>query len=289
MTLPARSVVFPSVVRWILIVSAIVYSVTLAVVLWNTPEAIRDMGEGSHRQAAYHLMDTGSYPTITHRVPGYPALIAALYSLFGRDNDIPLVLLIGATSLATIYLTFRIGRHFFGSRGGAIAAAIVAADVCLLYRSYSVDMPDALLAFLVTGASLVVLRCLKEDASVAAFAMTAVLFCICALVKPIAVNLSILVLAVLIGHSWWNGWVKSRIRHLAVYTGTVVLLLVGWQTRNYVASGHFVFSPMKGLYFVYVKAYILGEKENVPFSEMLGRVRAEYAAKPRTGGPGPRW
>ena len=135
MTARARSVVFPSVVRWILIVSAIVYSVTVAVVLWNTPEAIRDMGEGSHRQAAYHLMDTGSYPTITHRVPGYPALIAALYSLFGRDNDVPLVLLIGVTSLATIYLTFRIGRHFFGSRGGGIAAAIVAADVCLLYRS----------------------------------------------------------------------------------------------------------------------------------------------------------
>ena len=258
-----------------------VYGITYFAVLTNNPDAINGHGEESHREAALHILEYGNYPS-SHRLPIYPILIAILYKIFGIHNDIPLAFTVGFTSLTTIFLAYLIAEKLFNTRAGIWAAALLALELHLLHNSYSIDFPDAFFTFFLTFAIYITLHSFDRNVRLRTVLISAALLSLSALTKPIAYYLPFVVFIPLAIYLFQNVGLHRGMRLTIAYLGIVGLILGGWHYHNYTKTGFATFSPMKGFHFLfYTGAYILSEKEDIPFTQMQHKLITQYIQDPK--------
>ena len=115
---------------------------------------------------AARLLETGQYASasgelISLRPPLYPALVAAIYKLFGVHHYLAVSLLQGLISMLTMLATHRIGIRLGGNWVGLIAATIVGFYPSLLAFNCFI-LTECLFTFFFTLAVLASLRLQSE-------------------------------------------------------------------------------------------------------------------------------
>ena len=135
---------------------ALFVRLTIAVFM---PREIRWPDGREYEAVALSLVEHGQYGTQTLRPPGYPTLIAGVYSLFGRDL-IALRIVESAMSAATVALIGMVGAGMFGPTAGLLAAALAALHPVLSFLPSTLYSENTLLAALVPafGLTLVAAR-----------------------------------------------------------------------------------------------------------------------------------
>lgn len=108
----------------------------------------------TYEAPALALLQTGRYavsPQAPHlpelgRPPGYPLLLAACYGAFGPRRAVVIALQL-LLSVATVGLTWRLGRRLFGPRVGLAAAALLALEPISIVNAQFL-ISDTLFTFL---------------------------------------------------------------------------------------------------------------------------------------------
>jgi hypothetical protein len=111
---------------------------------WQFPDS------REYEAVALSLYVQGTYGVFTLRPPGYPTLIAAVYSIFG-PHLLALRLVEAALGVLTIGLIGLIGTRLFGRRAGLIAAAIAALHPVLAFLPTIQYSENTLMLFVVLG------------------------------------------------------------------------------------------------------------------------------------------
>jgi 4-amino-4-deoxy-L-arabinose transferase-like glycosyltransferase len=210
----------------------------------------------------------GGYPTAVWP-PGYPALLAVPYKLFGHDPAYGRVLNVVAAGLS-IALVYAIGRRLLGWQVGLIAAALLAvfpgqiffASVLLTESVFTALLLMLLLA-------LILLNDGPRPPPLRAAMGVGLLLGAMALVRSEG---TMLVLVVVV---FWRLLVPSW-RALAPYAGLLLLgaalVVAPWTVRNYVTMGGFVPISSGGSH-----TFWAGHHANIYGEQGLGDIAAAVA------------
>lgn len=235
-----------------------------------------------YEASALALMETGRFavgpdrpgePQI-RRTPGYPVFIALVYSVFGKRNHAALLDIQALLSVLVLPLAFALARRRWGRTGAWAATLILALDpISFLYSGMILSetlFTILLMATLLAAAAAVGERRALEWAFAAGLALA-----LAALVRPIAFYLIVLLLA-------WLAAVRRRRAGDGAAAWTIIaaflpwlILVGGWQTRNYLAVGRPVLSTIGELnQFDYRAAGVIALRDGIPIQEARRRLRA---------------
>ncbi len=205
----------------------------------NPARALVEIGRFAVRPEASEVPET-------KRTPGYPAFIAASYLVFG-ERHWPVIAIQIVISIGTLGVTYAIAKMLWGSRTALIALLLLALDVASFHSSQKL-LTDTLFAFLITVAVAAGIRLISgESARTGSALVLGIALALATLVRPIGYYL---VFPVLVGFLVWGKvarWRWKRIAAVFLLIAVPSLVLVGgWQLRNYCVSGSAEFSHMRG-------------------------------------------
>jgi 4-amino-4-deoxy-L-arabinose transferase-like glycosyltransferase len=179
--------------------------------------------------------------------PLYPLFLASVYSITG---DCPRCGLYAQSLLAGLCagMVFLIGRRLAGRAVGLLAAACVLAHPAILVWGCMLLREDlVLLTFLLT---LYLALELRHDVSRSKVMLLGLAYSLLIHTDPrFLIYFPLLGLLVLLQRRWhrWR-WIPALI-----FAGTVLILLVPWTVRNYVAYGRFVLIDVRTLGLIQMK------------------------------------
>jgi hypothetical protein len=159
----------------------------------------------------HHRFSWNSEP-VTFRTPGYPAFIAAVYSVFGVREWVVMLFQV-LLSTASIFLIYLIGRDIWNEWAGIVAASLFAVDFSSIFYS-SLFLSETLFLFILLGGSWLFLR--------HKLPYLGLIFGISALVRPIALYLFIPML-------FFQRNLKSGIMFAVFF----FLPIAPWMARNF--------------------------------------------------------
>lgn len=188
------------------------------------------------------LVDHGTYGLQALRPPGYPTLIAAVYSVFGK-NLLALRLVevvLGTLSVALIGL---IGTRLFGRRAGLIAAALAALHPVLAFLP-STEFPENFAVLVIVLALGAAFAGLRQGGAWGWAAASGALFGIATLIRPNIVTLlpGFALGAVFMLARERRGWVVP----VAACCAALALTLAPWIVRNHHVHGRWAFVSTGG-------------------------------------------
>jgi 4-amino-4-deoxy-L-arabinose transferase-like glycosyltransferase len=210
----------------------------------------------------------------TNRTPGYPVFLAAAYAVFGEKAAVVALLQIGL-GLATIALAFVIGDRRGGSQIGFWSALLLALDPVSL-TFHEILMTESLFTFLISAAALVGL-CASARRGWGMPAAVGLLIALATLVRPISYFLAPPV-ALLLGmrRGAKEGSVRGGVAATIATLVPVLLIVGGWQLRNYARTGHAQLSRVTGETILLSRgAGIVAWREGSSFLEARRELEAE--------------
>lgn len=111
-----------------------------------------DIADNWLRHGIYGITDSGVIMPTLSRLPGYPAFLAAIFSVFGVNNFRAVLLVQVLFDLATCFLIADIARRLFSER--AAKAAFLLAAVCPFLANYAAAALTETLEILFTSLAL---------------------------------------------------------------------------------------------------------------------------------------
>jgi 4-amino-4-deoxy-L-arabinose transferase-like glycosyltransferase len=216
---------------------------------WNTAWS----DQAGYKQLGAVLAETGKftrypdYPTFVPeviRTPGYPALVALIYRVFGVGNDLAVAAAQVLLFAVLCVLVFAIARRCGGPRVATIAASLTALFSPLPHFAALV-LTEFWTTFVATAAMLVVLRGVHSQ-RVVDFALGGVLLSATTLVRPAFVLLPFF-LAVAMPIVVRSQRSATGLRNWGVLAVTAAVALLPWFTYNYVNLGRLTLSPAGGI------------------------------------------
>lgn len=161
---------------------------------------------------------------------GTPAVIAALYALFGPGFG-PVVVLNVIVSVAVIWQVFQLARHWFGTRTGLMAATLIAFWPSLILY-VTILASEVFFLFLVLGGTLAFVKPWRR--AWLGFLAAGLFWAGAAYVRPIALLLPAIFGFSLLVHGAGFRVILVRV----VATGLVMALAIApWTWRNYQVFG----------------------------------------------------
>lgn len=263
----------------------------------------------SYLNTARALLETGRFavhPDMPNtpqviRTPGYPLFIAGIFSLWENSCWMLLVLQI-VISIATIGVTYCMAAALWNERIALLAALLVALDLPSFLLSQTI-LTETLFTFLLASALSAVIYGLRSPSHHRLWAFAAGLLFSCAtLTRPIlyyAIWLIAPVFAILTKHDKTVGVTDSRqpagpvsqqaagdptrtsgVREkhgrLSLLFACILPWLVlvgGWQMRNYLSVGSSDFSQIQGINLLFYRgAAILAQQQDMSFAEARERL-----------------
>lgn len=232
--------------RGLIGVVALGFALRLAFVLW-APAVPTNDGLFYHMYAARILSGAGysnfdGSPAIKW-MPGWPAFLAALYTLFGAEVRTALIAnaVLGS---ATVGLVVALGRQLFDRRIALVAGAVYAiwpgviyfAAVPMTETAFTLLIVLVLLLLAVGGAPRTTRRGIY-------FGPAGLVLGLAAMVKDeplvlLPVMLGYLWLVQRPGHTW--------LRHASLFLAAAAIVVLPWTVRNYVTFGRFIPTSANG-------------------------------------------
>ena len=190
----------------------------------------------------------------TVRTPGYPAFIASIYAIFGFNPIYVIIaqILISATSL---WLTYSLTARLWNHKVAIAALLLVTINFEIIFLTQQI-LTETLFSFTVLCTATIML--ILIDGSRPRWIMALLLGITTALstmVRPINYYFIIPLLLFLSLFCFKKkiGW-KSSIILLSLTSLPSILLVGGWQVRNYLAVGNSDFSQIEGVNLLYYRA-----------------------------------
>jgi len=211
--------------------------------LHGDPDGYRAMAENL---VQYGTFGHGQRPT-AYRPPLYPLLLSFAMAL-GPWSHAAMALMHLAMGLATVWLTYRLGRQAGLGRYALAAAALVACDPILLAQSALV-MTETLAALL-AAVSLALLAGASRRPSPGRAAAAGTCMALAVLCRPTFLLWAILAAILLPWYAGRGG--RASWRHAAVLLGCFAaaasLVLAPWAVRNQVCFGRAIVTTTHGGY-----------------------------------------
>jgi 4-amino-4-deoxy-L-arabinose transferase-like glycosyltransferase len=208
---------------------------------FGTPRQIHWPDGRENEAVALSLLEHGSYGTQTLRPPGYPTLIAGIYSITGRDL---LALRIVEAVLGTLVVgaIAAIGAAFFGPAAGWLAGALAALHPVLAFLPSTQYSENTLLLALVPAFGMGVWA--ARRGGMWRWALTGALFGLGALVRP---NSVLLVPGFAAGLALaLRGARRSLVLPALVAAGALALTVAPWIVRCHEVHGRWFFVATGG-------------------------------------------
>lgn len=178
------------------------------------------------------------------RTPGYPALVAIVYRLFGVGNQAALVATQALLFAGLCLLVFAIARRFVAERVAFGAALLTALFPPLPYFG-ALALTELPTAFALTLAMYVFVRALHGDRAWL-YVAAGVLFSITTLVRPVFILLPFF-LAVAVPLLIPARRTRQDLGRFAVFALGAALTMAPWFAYNYVHLGRVTLSPAGGI------------------------------------------
>ncbi len=212
------------------------------------PRSVVSIDSGTYIRPAKALLETGHFsPSVSrapepeiNRTPGYPLLIAAVFTLFGER---PLLLsALGALfSTVTLLLLSRLTMRLFGGGEAVVAALLLSLDFGSFYCALDVLTDTTFTCLLLLGLVLLV-EAFEASSSILAGA-SGLAFAVATHVRPISFYLLPVLTAVLLVARWRHGGGRA-VRFAGAFALPCILLVGGWVVRNGLRAGTWLFSPI---------------------------------------------
>ena len=187
-----------------------------------------------------------------YRVPGYSIFLAAILGIF---NDLyvvcimQIILIMGAA-----FLIYKSVLLYTKNELLSLIAMILFCLEINLYIYAAAILTEILFLFLITLS--IYLFCLwrQEPKRLAPFFGLSLAVMASLLVKPAMIYLAFLICIVLVFAVCFK---KISLKHVFVYMALFVIVFGAWSFRNYIHSGHFVYSTIRNVQFYQWDAQIL--------------------------------
>lgn len=169
------------------------------------------------------------------RGPIYPAFLAAIYFCFGHNHQVVRMIQAGVDILTCICIYF-ISRMLFKQRGISLFALVFVSFYLPFLRYVGLILTETLYSFLLAAFLYSLLFSLKRNSTVT-FALSGILLGINILCKPTMQLFPLILFFFLILTSKNK---KKALKHYAIMTITMILIIIPWTIRNYFAIRQFV-------------------------------------------------
>lgn len=217
--------------------------------------------------------DRPDIPEIT-RTPGYPLFLASLFWIFG-ETYVPVILMQILLTLGTIAITYHMGVQLWGDRVAFIGAVLLALDASSLFSAQMV-LSDTLFTFLCCLAVSKGMDVFCEpNRTMVHLVAFSVLLAFATLVRPITYYSIIIVMIILT--TIWKLYGHQRWRRICVLLTIVlipwVILIGGWQLRNYLLTGSLTFSTIQSRSLLFYRAAdVIARRDGIPLEEAQRRL-----------------
>ncbi len=262
--------------RWLIVVLILAGLLRIGLVAWR-PESLtedRDMYWGIARHLAagkgFAQPDLG-YPT-AYRPPLYPCLLAGIVFLGGGTKLLAVVQI--GLGLATVWLTWLLGRRLGLGDTALLAAAFVAANP-LLIQATSLAMTETLCTFLIVVTMLTTQVVRRDYSFFSAWcfwnACLGFAIGLATLCRPTLLAFSVLAMLVIGLRQAWIGKPSSRQQaQWSIVVLSCVVTLAPWTIRNWIVFGTPIVTTTHGGY-----TLLLGNNDEayrVEISEANGKL-----------------
>lgn len=233
---------------------------------------------GSYLSTAQGLLHTGRFvlsperadlPQL-ERTPGYPFFIAVIFFLFGQAYT-PLILIQILISLGTIFITYLIAQRLWQNTCIAvISSGLLAFDMLsFVYSQYI--LTETLFTCCLCAAILAWMHSIRTPrSSFIGVMISGILFSLTTLIRPMTYYAIILIM-LFWGFIWKThqhlSWRKTSAMMMA-FLIPWVLLVGGWQMRNYVLTGCADISLIQGINLLFYRgAGIVAQQQGCSFED----------------------
>ncbi len=121
-----------------------------------------DIAKNWMQYGVYGITNSGHVMPTLSRLPGYPAFLAAIFTIFGKDNFRAVLIVQILFDLGTCFMIADMARRLFSERGGK--AAFLLAGLCPFLANYSATALTETLEIFFTALALdLALRGLKSN------------------------------------------------------------------------------------------------------------------------------
>jgi 4-amino-4-deoxy-L-arabinose transferase-like glycosyltransferase len=202
------------------------------------------------------------------RTPGYPVFLALVYALFGI-HTLPVIFFQIAISGGTLWLTDRAACKLWGSHASTLAAGLLAIDLTFFTLSGKL-LTETLFIFWIALAVVAIVQVFSSSALKKGWALTlGASVAAATLVRPVSYYLIFLMLIGCLLYGSKQKWVwQNRLKFVFLVAIPWMLLVGGWQVRNWVVSGKAEFSSIQGINLLYYRtADVIALRDGISLDE----------------------
>jgi len=248
---------------WIILAAGLLLRASLLVGGWHRPQRFFTPDSHDYDALARTLIERGRFSRDADgkaeifRTPGYPLLLAAIYSISGKAVQAAIGVQVLLDALLCL-LVYRLAERLCSRRAGLIAAGFQAACPAAVAASLRL-LSGSLFALLMTGALLALVNALRGW-RIGWAALAGALMGSACLVRPIGLGAIVLAAVVLV----------RRIRHwrsAAAFAAAAAALVGPWTIRNFARADYAGLSGVGDYNLFYCNAAALVEADpNLPLS-----------------------
>ena len=210
------------------------------------------------------------------REPGYPALLALLYSVAGGPSYRLGQVLNCVLGAGVIVLTWRLAKELFGEKAGLLAAAIAAFYPQFVYYCSTLER-ETFQTALFAGALLLLLRASRSP-STGRFAAAGAVLALAALTNSVFLPAGVALFA---AAAWQGRRSRPRVRGSAAGLAALLALYALWPIRNATVFGRFILGINGGGAHLYVGLIVPNEAAGTPEETRIMEADAVNAAAAR--------
>ncbi len=274
---------------WILTISLAVKLMLWLFILLTDSTSFLDKDSKGYQNIAMALLKTGMYAPSpersqepeTNRTPGYPIFLAVLYGTILVDPSIAILAQI-VISTVSVALVYWIALSLWGEKTALLAALLFLLDMGFLAFSLKL-LTETLFSFLLLCLLAMLIPALQPTQSGKFAFLTGLFLALATMVRPVGYYLIVPLLIgfFLVGLRNHQGW--RSLRAPAYFLFPFLLIVGGWQTRNYLLTGYGTFSRIQGDLFLKKSAEIIAARDKITFEDAYKRIDDEQ--KKRFGSP----
>ena len=261
----------------LLVVSAAIKIGMFMTVRQTDPQRIFHTDSGSYVRPALALWHIGRFsrtpeepknPEIV-RTPGYPLMMTGVFRLFG-ENYTAIILLQIALSVMTLVLVYRLGSILWNTQVAILGVLLLSLDIPTVIVTQRLLTETLFTCIILLGILLLILSAGTPRYALFLAGTAGLCFGFATLIRPVAYYMPIPI--VLGGIVMYRKSRRISWTRIFCYCGLLllpyILLVGGWQYRNYRLTGKAEFSYIQGANFLFYRcAGIIAERDGISAAE----------------------
>lgn len=253
---------------------------------WGDTKAYHDTAVAVHRIGVFSMTAADPTDPQTYRTPGYPAFLAAIYSIFGEQWSAAVMVQI-IISLLTIYISYLIVRKLWGDRVALLTALIIALETATLTYTLKI-MTETLFTFFVIFLIFAGIKAIENRRQFIWSLLCGISLAAATSVRPISyfllIPLALFFLIVSISRKW--NWRAVVVNQLLILLPSI-LFICAWKQRNERMSGSSVYTSIEGFYALFWQgAAVIAERDGISIEEAQIRLGIGDGEKKEKRGTG---